>query len=155
MRITEDDVYRSSSQFRNWTFTPAQLAATRLQTNIQAAEHIKARIAKQRATRAAQGETENGNANGNGADGTESGAVSPNPTNGAGGPVKGTADNEVDCLTAEEENKLLNKFCETALELGTFLGLPIEVTVCLLHPPHPPLPISYLLLGTALTVWHA
>ncbi|KAF2653750.1 cyclin-like protein [Lophiostoma macrostomum CBS 122681] len=129
MKFTEDDIYRLSSQYKNWSFTPSQLAATRLQTNIQATEHIKATIARQRAARALKADPEgiseseragssldNGNATANG-----SGVSS-----GSGTPLR--ADKEVDCLTAAEEKKLVDIFCEKALELGKFLNFPIEVT---------------------------
>lgn len=54
---------------------------------------------------------ENGNGNGNG----------------AGTPMN--LDQEVDCLTVAEEMRLVDKFCETTLELAKFIGLPSDVTV--------------------------
>lgn len=128
MKLTEDDLYRNSSQFKHWSFTPTQLAELRLKTNIQACERVKVNVARQRAQRVAinldgggasasdsdRGNTpglENGNGNGNG----------------AGTPMN--LDQEVDCLTVAEEMRLVDKFCETTLELAKFIGLPSDVTV--------------------------
>ena len=52
MKLTEDDLYRSSTQYRNWSFTRAQLADQRLRINLQATERVKANLARVRAQRA-------------------------------------------------------------------------------------------------------
>ncbi|AOW00341.1 cyclin-like protein [Yarrowia lipolytica] len=39
--VTDDDIYRQSSQFKKWSFTPTQLAARRLQTNTNGREFVK------------------------------------------------------------------------------------------------------------------
>ncbi|KAF2136108.1 uncharacterized protein K452DRAFT_238056 [Aplosporella prunicola CBS 121167] len=41
MHLTEDELYRSSTQFRHWSFTPATLAAIRHATNAAAAERVR------------------------------------------------------------------------------------------------------------------
>lgn len=38
--VSDDDIYRQSSQFKKWSFTPAQLAARRLQTNTNGSEFV-------------------------------------------------------------------------------------------------------------------
>jgi cyclin H len=115
MRLTEDDIYRSSTQFEHWSFTAKQLAARRLQTNQQATERVKANVARQRAARAQNADSANT---------SESERAS---ASGANTPVPhGT---EVNCLTVAEEKKLVDTFCEKALELGGFFKFPIEVTV--------------------------
>jgi cyclin H len=52
MKLNEDDLYRTSTQFRNWSFTTAQLAAQRQTVNLQATERVKANVARIRAQRA-------------------------------------------------------------------------------------------------------
>ncbi|KAF2012700.1 cyclin-like protein [Aaosphaeria arxii CBS 175.79] len=120
MQLTEDNIYRSSSQFRNWSFTPAKLAAQRQTTNIQASERVKAAFARQRAQRARQPDTasasESERGNGSGID------------TGSNTPIPVTNPADVNCLTVAEEMKLVDSFCERTLELGKFLKFPIEVT---------------------------
>ncbi|CAI6333398.1 unnamed protein product [Periconia digitata] len=126
MKLTEDDIYRNSSQYKHWSFTPTQLAELRLKTNIQACERVKANVARQRAQRAAialdgasASDSERGNTpgleNGNG-----------NVSSNGGTPLR--LDKEVDCLTVAEEMRLVEKFCETTLDLAKFIGLPSDVT---------------------------
>lgn len=107
MKLTEDDIYRTSTQYSNWSFTPSRLASQRLTTNVQASERVKAAVARQRAARA---ETDSA---------SENGSSTPIPKNSA----------EVNCLSVAEEKKLVDTFCEKALELGGFLKFPVEVTV--------------------------
>ncbi|KAF1957525.1 hypothetical protein CC80DRAFT_592775 [Byssothecium circinans] len=130
MRLSEDDLYRNSSQYKHWAFTPTQLALLRQKTNIQACERVKANVARQRAQRAAaafdgtnsasdseRANTpgfENGNGNG--------------VANGSGANTPMRLDKEVDCLTVAEEMRLVDKFCETTLDLATFIGAPPDVT---------------------------
>ncbi|KAH7117002.1 hypothetical protein B0J11DRAFT_494602 [Dendryphion nanum] len=118
MQVNEDFIYRSSSQYRNWSFTPAQLAEQRQKTNLQAAERVKANVARQRAERNRQLDgasvSESERANGSGLD---TGTSTPIPL-----------DREVNCLTVAEEKRLLDYFCAQAQLLGNFLEFPIEVT---------------------------
>jgi cyclin H len=116
VRLTEDDLYRRSTQYKHWSFTPAQLAALRQKTNIQASERVKANVARQRAQRAknldpvSASESSRGN--------------TPGVENGSGGAGNGGAvgDKEVDCLTVAEEITILDKFCQTVLELGEYVS---------------------------------
>lgn len=119
MKLTEDDLYRRSSQYKHWSFTPAELARLRQKTNQQASERVKANVARQRAQRAKNLDTPAASAS------ESERANTPGAENGATVP-----DTEVDCLTVDEEMKLVDKFCETALELGKFIGVLPEVTVC-------------------------
>ncbi len=138
MKLTEDDLYRSSTQFRNWSFTSEQLAAQRIVTNTQASERVRANVARQRAQRALQAESDS---IGSGVD-NGSGANTPNVF---------ASETEVDCLTVDEERKIVDDFCERSIKLGAHCGFPFEVTVCtvlqsrkatrnsprsLIHPPH-------------------
>jgi cyclin H len=108
MKLNEDDLYRTSTQFTQWSFTPQQLADLRVNTNIQATERVKANVARQRAQRA-QAEHD-----------------STSGTSGANTPI--TSDREVDCLTVAEEMMILDEFCERAVQLGAHCNFPIEVT---------------------------
>ncbi|KAF2474089.1 cyclin-like protein [Lindgomyces ingoldianus] len=109
MKLTEDDLYRASTQFKHWSFTPSQLAAQRQKTNIQASERVKAAVARQRAQRAKHFDTA---------------SASESERNGTPVPT----DRQVDCLTVAEEKKLVDTFCEKAIDLGGFFKFPIEVT---------------------------
>jgi len=114
MKLSEDDLYRTSTQFQHWSFTPASLTAQRINTNHQATARVKANVARQRAQRllsAASSSDEN-----------TSGANTPLPDRSAD--VK-----EVDCLNSDEEMMLVDEFCERALALGTHCGFPNEVAV--------------------------
>jgi cyclin H len=117
MKLSEDDLYRTSTQFRHWSFTPQQLAAQRLKTNLQAGERVKANVARQRAQRAQQAETDSIGS------GIENGSGANTPLD-RGGDVK-----EVDCLTADEEMVIVDEFCERATQLGAHCQFPTEVTV--------------------------
>ncbi|KAI8940578.1 hypothetical protein NX059_001853 [Plenodomus lindquistii] len=107
MIVTEDSLYRSSTQFKHWSFTKTQLAAQRTKTNVLATERVKANVARQRAQRAESDGATSGVENG-------SGDSTPNP--GA------TPATDLACLTAEEELKIVDDFCERAVKLGTHCG---------------------------------
>ncbi|KAF2263891.1 cyclin-like protein [Lojkania enalia] len=115
MRLTEDDLYRTSTQYKHWSFTPSQLAAQRRTTNIQASERVKAAVARQRAQRSLLD-----------ASASESERAGSGVENGGDTPVR--VDKEVNCLTVTEEKRLVDVFCARALDLGKFLKFPTEVT---------------------------
>lgn len=120
MKVTEDEIYRSSTQFKHWSFTPAQLAAQRSTTNILATERVKANVARQRAQRAESDGISSG-MEGNG----DSGANTPDAV------TSGRA--EVDCLTAEEELSIVDEFCERAVKLGVHCKFGFNVIVRTIH----------------------
>jgi cyclin H len=122
MKLSEDDLYRTSTQFRAWSFTSQQLAAQRLKTNIQATERVKANVARQRASRHQQAESDSISS------GVENGSGANTPLPDRGNDVK-----EVDCLTANEELMIVDEFCERALQLGAHCQFPTEVTVCVMN----------------------
>ncbi|KAH7074906.1 cyclin-like protein [Paraphoma chrysanthemicola] len=117
MKLTEDDLYRTSTQYRHWSFTKEHLAAQRLKTNIQASERVKANVARQRAQRLQQAESDSLSS------GVENGSGANTPL-----PDRSSDLKEVDCLTADEELKIVDEFCERALALGQHCQFPIEVT---------------------------
>lgn len=98
--MIEDDLYRSSTQYRKWSFTPSQLAAQRNETNAYAA--AKVRAAFERA-----GSAKNGDGEANGTTTTEGDGLS-----------------FVDTLTAEEELKIVEWGCGKIQEMGGALRCP-------------------------------
>ncbi|KAH6622286.1 cyclin-like protein [Boeremia exigua] len=106
MKLNEDDLYRTSTQFRQWSFTTEQLAAQRAKTNLQATERVKLNVARQRAQRAHAADIDSTSGN-SGIDG--SGANTPNAV---------TSDKDVDCFTVDEELTFLEEFCERTMALG-------------------------------------
>jgi cyclin H len=107
MKLNEDDLYRTSTQFRQWSFTAEQLAAQRAKTNLQATERVKLNVARQRAQRAQAMEFDSTSGN----SGIETGANTPNAV---------TSDKEVDCFTVTEELAFLEEFCERTMALGQY-----------------------------------
>ncbi|KAI9677381.1 MAG: hypothetical protein M1817_006333 [Caeruleum heppii] len=114
MAMTEDDVYRQSTQYRLWSFTPETLASLRARTNALATERVRAAI--DRATKAKTA-------------GVESGDTPPE-----GGDVPGRSRNgsstghDIQCLAVEEEQKLVNYYCVQAMALAEdYCKLPTNV----------------------------
>ncbi|KAF1933494.1 cyclin-like protein [Didymella exigua CBS 183.55] len=105
MKLSEDDLYRTSTQFRQWSFTAEQLAAQRAKTNLQATERVKLHVARQRAQRAQAPEIDSTSGN----SGIDTGANTPDAV---------TSDKDVDCFTVAEELAFLEEFCERTMALG-------------------------------------
>ncbi|KAA8625229.1 cyclin ccl1 [Pyrenophora tritici-repentis] len=121
MKLSEDDLYRTSTQYRNWSFTATQLAAQRLKINLQATGRVKANLARVRAQRAH--DVVDGDGTGSGVD-KENGSG----TSGTNTPNAGMQSvTEVNCLTAEEELKIVDEFCERAIALGSHYSFPLSV----------------------------
>lgn len=118
MKLSEDDLYRTSTQFRNWSFTASQLRTQRIKINQQATERVKANVARIRAQRA-QDATENESLS----SGVENGSGSNTPSTGM------QTATEVNCLTADEEMKIVDEFCERAVALGSHYSFPLYVVV--------------------------
>lgn len=114
----EDAVYRSTTQYRYWSYTPQVLATLRASTNEIAAERVKAAIVRVRAAKENQ----------DGGDGSADGSRGAIWANGAAVQV-------VDCLTVEEEQKLVAYYCRSAIDLGTHLNVPTDVKVSDLASP--------------------
>jgi cyclin H len=108
--MSEDERYRTSTQFRLWSFTPSSLHAIRETTNLNAANRVRAAVQRLREARAASSaetsEAENGRA------------------------VSAVPEGEVDCLTVEEELKLVAFYCRQTIQLGDHLKVPTDVKVC-------------------------
>lgn len=108
--MSEDERYRTSTQYRLWSYTPQALLALRTTTNQIAADRVREAVRRVREARnissASTSEAENGKA---------TPAV--------------VAEGEVDCLTVEEEFKLVAFYCRQTMQLGAHLKVPSDVTV--------------------------
>ncbi len=105
--MTEDDIYRTSTQYRLWSFTWESLASLRSTTNASAADGVRAAIRSQHTARTGSDTAKEANIE------TASGAAK-----------------EVDCLTVEEEQKLVGFYCVKAMQFADFCEFPTNVKVC-------------------------
>lgn len=97
--ISEDDRYRTSTQYRLCSYTPSSLRALRSTTNRIAVDRVR------EANRRVADKADNGRS------------------------ANKNLEEEVDCLTVEEELKLLVSYCRQTIQLGDHLKLPTDVTV--------------------------
>ena len=113
-QMTEDDIYRTSTQYRLWSFTRESLASLRSTTNASAARGVRAAIQSQHS-----GQT-----------GAEAGkgGISDRLSD----PAK-----DVDCLTVEEEQKLVGFYCVKAMQCADFCEFPTNVKVFQSHLMNP------------------
>ncbi|KAI4121994.1 MAG: hypothetical protein LQ338_006045 [Usnochroma carphineum] len=102
--MTEDDIYRTSTQYRLWSFTSATLASLRATTNAIAADGVRD------AYRSLKANTGQGKSTQNEAP---------------------AADGEVDCLTVEEEQTIVRYYCLCTLDFVDFCEYPTNVKVSL------------------------
>lgn len=151
--MIEDTIYRTSSQFRFWSFTDDSLRSIRTKTNNYASDRVRAAIQRSRlstaptaaATTATAGTAGTGKGTGAGTSGASTPASTSTPDNGntgdrdgdhgnagAGDSAVQQQDPDVQCLTPEEEQELVRYYCEKTLELGDVYKppLPTIVRVC-------------------------
>ena len=107
-QMTEDDIYRTSTQYRLWSFTKESLASLRSTTNASAADGVRAAIKSQHATQEIEKDGDHDNV--------------PDPSK------------EVDCLTVEEEQRLVGFYCVKAMQFADFCEFPTNVKVFKFHP---------------------
>ena len=98
MALTEDDIYRASTQYRLWSYTPESLISLRATTNSHAAERVQAAIRKSHDA-AGQKNSE-----------------SDEPD------IR-----VVDCLTAAEELAILTHFTQQCLRIADAFKFPTNV----------------------------
>lgn len=113
--MIEDDIYRSSTQYRLWSFTRESLNSIRASTNAIASERVRA--AHRRARAAAQSNTP-----------SATGTPTPNPSDAEVKPEP-SPEKEIECLTPEEELELVRYYCEQTLELGGSYKEPLPTAV--------------------------
>ncbi|TGO89299.1 hypothetical protein BPOR_0115g00040 [Botrytis porri] len=104
----EDARYRTSTQYRHWSYTPSALRSLRESTNALATTQVRDAVRRAREARAASS-----NDNSEAENSRSASTAAP--------------DGDVDCLTVDEELKLLDYYCRQTLQLGDHLGVPIEV----------------------------
>jgi len=107
--MLEDERYRISTQYRLWSYTPSSLLDLRSTTNRIAADRVREAVRRVREARALSSadtsEAENGRS------------------------TSAIPEGEVDCLTVEEELKLVEFYCRQTLQLGDHLKVPTDVKV--------------------------
>lgn len=109
--MIEDEIYRTSSQFRVWSYTEKSLQSLRATTNTAASDRVK--IALRRARDAQQSTT-------------PSATGTPQP----GSDIDSKTDEKpIDCLTPEEELVFVRYYCESLLELGDEYKPPLPTTL--------------------------
>ena len=97
--MTEDEIYRTSTQYRLWSFTEESLVSLRSTTNSLAATRVRAAIQRSHS---------------NNEEGDRS-------TEGE--------DEQTDYLTVEEEQKLVGFYCVKAMDFADFCDFPTNVKV--------------------------
>jgi len=105
--LTEDDIYRTSTQFKLWSFTRETLASLRSSTNSLAADGVRAATRKLQSHKA---------------------PASPGEDDGDDAPTH--VEQKIDCLTVEEEQKLVGFYCIKAMQFADFCDFPTNVKVC-------------------------
>ena len=91
--MLEDDIYRSSTQYRYWSYTPPALAALRANTNSVAADRVRAAVKRSR----------------------------NNDTQ--------SQDADLECLSVEEELKLIQWGCSKITDIGESMEPPIPFDI--------------------------
>ena len=114
--MIEDDIYRSSSQFRFWSFTEESLKSLRATTNALASERVRAALRRAREARQSAAGTPAASQSGSEAEG------------------KGGEERNIECLTPEEEQDLVRYYCEKTVELGETYKPPMPSIVRVSKP---------------------
>ncbi|KAL9043446.1 MAG: hypothetical protein Q9214_003370, partial [Letrouitia sp. 1 TL-2023] len=105
--MTEDEIYRTSTQYRLWSFTPETLTSLRASTNASAAQAVRAAI--------------------EGLQDGSSGSKERDETQDDDPILHQRKSGSVDCLSVEEEQKLVGFYCVKTLEFVDFCEYPTVV----------------------------
>ncbi|KAL2830992.1 cyclin-like protein [Aspergillus pseudoustus] len=111
--MIEDDFYRTSSQFRLWSFTEDSLRSLRQDTNRLASDRVRDALRRAREARQSA---------------NSSAAGTPNP-NGSDADSKTGDEKDIECLTPDEEQELVRYFCEQIVQLGESYKPPLPTIV--------------------------
>ncbi|KAL3442383.1 cyclin-like protein [Aspergillus insuetus] len=111
--MIEDDFYRTSSQFRLWSFTEDSLRSLRQNTNSLASDRVRDALRRAREARQSA---------------NSSAAGTPNP-NGSDADSKPGDEKDIECLTPEEEQDLVRYYCEQIVQLGESYKPPLPTIV--------------------------
>jgi cyclin H len=107
--MSEDERYRTSTQYRLWSYTPQSLLSLRQTTNQIAGDRVREAVRRAR-------EAQN--------------TPSVDTSEGENGGAIAIPEGKIECLTVLEEVKLVAYYCKQTLSMGDHLGLPTDVKVC-------------------------
>lgn len=110
--MIEDDAYRTSSQYRYWSYTRETLASLRQDTNRLASERVRAAIRRARDAKKPNDAVENG-----------VGKMDPHNPDNTG----------IDTLTVQEELKIVSWFSSKIIEVGGAMEPPIPMEIRVLQ----------------------
>ncbi|KAL5342858.1 cyclin-like protein [Aspergillus crustosus] len=111
--MIEDEFYRTSSQFRLWSYTEESLRSVRQNTNSLASDRVRVALRKAREARQSA---------------NSSAAGTPNP-NGSDADSKPGEEVDIEFLTPEEEQDLVRYYCEQIVQLGESYKPPMPTIV--------------------------
>ncbi|KAL4946300.1 hypothetical protein BDV06DRAFT_136169 [Aspergillus oleicola] len=111
--MIEDDFYRTSSQFRLWSFTQESLRSVRQNTNNLASDRVRGALRRAREARQSA---------------NSSATSTPNP-NGSDADSRPGEEKDIECLTPEEEQDFVRYFCEQIIQLGESYKPPLPTIV--------------------------
>jgi cyclin H len=123
--VTEDELYRSSTQYRLWNFTSDRLAALRRKTNKLAKEQARKAIKRRRELGTFDSKTANGE------DKTPS-TANEGTENHQNGYSTSNKEDDIDFLTVQEEKILVDWYCTQLLNMVQHLEnspFPTQVVV--------------------------
>jgi hypothetical protein len=109
--MIEDDIYRTSTQYRYWYYTREALASLRQSTNDLASERVRAAIRRTRSASKAQ-------------DGVVGDSTSENQNHEAQG-----QEMDIQTLTVEEELKVVQWGCNKIVDMGQAMDPPIPMDI--------------------------
>lgn len=109
--MIEDEIYRSSTQYRYWSYTSEALASLRQSTNHLASERVRAALGRIRDAKNAQNAQQPHHKSGEDGDGGQD-------------PAK-----DVETLTVEEELKVVHWGCSKIIETGKVMTPPIPLEI--------------------------
>jgi cyclin H len=114
--MIEDDIYRTSTQYRYWSYTPGALASLRRSTNELASERVRAAFGRIRNAKKAQ-------------NGAEAATAARDENNKAQQPAM-----DIETLTVEEELKIVHWGCAKIIETGKVMNPPIPMEIRVRKP---------------------
>lgn len=109
--MNEDDIYRSSTQYRYWSYTTEALASLRQSTNELASERVRAAFGRIR--------------KGNKAQHVEKSGLPP-ASDAAPAPQR---TEDIDTLNVDEELKVVHWGCSKIIETGKVMSPPIPMEI--------------------------
>ena len=109
--MIEDDIYRSSTQYRYWSYTRDVLASLRQRTNELASERVRAAFGRIRDAKNAQ-----------------NGQVPEQRTENENAEARQPAQ-DVETLTVEEELKVVHWGCSKIIETGKVMSPPVPMEI--------------------------